>query len=144
MSRVTVKTSGKLTKTFIPLSDSEWWRLGTAARNMIRKRTQDEGRDRHGHALKPYSKRYATRRTKTGRKAHPVSLTWTGDLWRAFAVVEKDSRRNVLGFLTVAEQRKASYLLKNRDFLGLALSEENELADLLARALVLKQQRRRR
>lgn len=139
-----MKVSGKIGKPFEPLSDAEWWRFGTAARNIIRKRTQDEGRDRHGHALKPYSKAYARRRTKTGRKAHPVSLTWTGDLWRAFAVVEKDSRRNVLGFLTVAEQRKASYLLKTRDFLGLSPAEENELADLLARALVLKQQRRRR
>lgn len=144
MSRVTMKSTGKVTTPFTPLSDGEWWRLGTAARNIIRKRTQDEGRDRNGQPMKPYSKSYAARRKKTGRSVRPVNLTWTGDMWRAFAVVERDSTRNVLGFLTGAQQQKAGWLLKTRDFLGLSPAEEKELADLLTAALVAKQRRRRR
>ena len=50
-------------------------KIGLAYTTMVRRRTQQEGRDIHGTEFAPYAKSYIPRKKKEGMSAHPVNMT---------------------------------------------------------------------
>lgn len=141
MSKATFRGNVLKGPLFAPPTKDDLRRLALAARAEIRERSQEKGLDRNGQAFKPYTPRYAAWKKKKGRPAVAVDLTFRGDMWRAFGLLDVRERTAMLGFLDPANQKKAEGLLKKRDFLGLTPAQEETLLKLLVEALLAKQPR---
>jgi len=96
----------------------------------------DAGVDAHGKNFKPYSKRYARHREKTGRQTSPVNLTYHGSM-RSAMTYETDGDKIRTFFQDTEDQSglsnaaKAYFLNQDRNFFALSKQDRKNIVEIV-------------
>jgi phage gpG-like protein len=113
--------------------------VGDAAKSLIADRTR-RGLDVDGAPFAPYSKAYAKTRTKSGRNASPVNLSWSGKMLQSITVVINRALNEVsLKPYAEEEARAAAHQfgvpgkLPQRRWFGVNEADAGRIAKLLER-----------
>lgn len=115
-------------------------KLGLGAERLIKNRTR-KGVDVYGKAFKPYSAKYAEKRSKTGLPVHPVNLSFddisgmlteiehvvSNDLEAVELEIKDDEKRQIAFYHNVSGAGKGKIL---RVFWGISDDEEKALQEL--------------